>query len=202
MAAVNALQRNWLGKIEKNCRGLIDQVSDFLDFSRIDAGKLVLKRERTNIDSQIHEIVTEHSIEAKKRDIRLIARIAERLPVLWADPRRVGQVLTNLLSNALKFTDNGGAVEVSAWPSENAIVVSVRDTGVGMAADELGDIFQMYRQGASSDKSQRRSTGIGLMICKKIVEAHGGRIWVESEPGKGSSFYFSLPAEIEKEPAA
>ena len=199
---VNALQRNWLGKIEKNCRGLIDQVSDFLDFSRIGAGKLVLKRERTNIDSQIHEIVTEHSIEAKKRNIRLSARIAERLPVLWADPRRVGQVLTNLLSNALKFTDNGGAVEVSAWPSENAIVVSVRDSGVGMAADELGDIFQMYRQGASSDKSQRRSTGIGLMICKRIVEAHGGRIWVESEPGKGSSFYFSLPAEIEKEPAA
>ncbi len=78
----------------------------------------------------------------------------------------------------------------------------MRDSGVGMAADELGDIFQMYRQGASSDKSQRRSTGIGLMICKRIVEAHGGRIWVESEPGKGSSFYFSLPAEIEKEPAA
>jgi signal transduction histidine kinase len=200
--AVNALQRNWLGKIENNCRGLIDQVSDFLDFSRIGAGKLVLKRERTSIDSQIHEVVTEHSIEAKKRDIRLSARIAERLPLLWADSRRVGQVLTNLLSNALKFTDNGGTVEVSAWSSENAIVVSVRDTGVGMAADELGDIFQMYRQGASSEKSQRRSTGIGLMICKKIVEAHGGRIWVESEPGKGSSFYFSLPAEIEKGPAA
>ena len=200
--AVNALQRTWLGKIEKNCRGLIDQVSDFLDFSRIGAGKLVLKRERISIELQIHEIVTEHSIEAKKRNIRLNARIAERLPALWADPRRVGQVLTNILSNALKFTDNGGAVEVSARSSENAIVVSVRDTGVGMAADELGDIFQMYRQGASSDKSQSRSTGIGLMICKRIVEAHGGRIWVESEPGKGSNFYFSLPAEIEPEPAA
>lgn len=196
---VNELQRNWLGKIENNCRGLIDQVSDFLDFSRIDAGKLVLKRERASIGSQIHEILAQHSIEAKKRDITLTARIDERLPVLWADSRRVGQVLTNLMSNALKFTDNGGAVEVSAWPSDTAIVVSVRDTGVGIAADDLGDIFQMYGQAASSDKSQRRSTGIGLVICKKIIEAHGGRIWVESEVGRGSSFYFSLPAQGEKD---
>ncbi|HSQ12899.1 MAG TPA: ATP-binding protein [Candidatus Deferrimicrobium sp.] len=195
---VNELQRNWLGKIENNCRGLIDQVSDFLDFSRIDAGKLVLKRERASIGSQIHEILAQHSIEAKKRDITLTARIDERLPVLWADSRRVGQVLTNLMSNALKFTDNGGAVEVSAWPSDTAIVVSVRDTGVGIAADDLGDIFQMYGQAASSDKSQRHSTGIGLVICKKIIEAHGGRIWVESEVGSGSSFYFSLPAQGEK----
>ena len=103
------------------------------------------------------------------------------------------------MSNALKFTDNGGAVEVSAWSSDTAIVVSVRDTGVGIAADDLGDIFQMYGQGASSDKSQRRSTGIGLVICKKIIEAHGGRIWVESEVGRGSSFYFSLPAQNEKD---
>lgn len=196
--AVNELQRNWLGKIEDNCRGLIDQVSDFLDFSRIDAGKLVLKRERASIDSQIHEILAEHSIEAKKRDIRLTARIDERLPVLWADSRRVGQVLTNLMSNAIKFTDNGGAVEVSAWSSDTAIVVSVRDTGAGIAADELGDIFQMYGQGASSDKSRRRSTGIGLVICKKIVEAHGGRIWVESEVGRGSTFYFSLPGKVDE----
>jgi signal transduction histidine kinase len=195
---VNELQRNWLGKIENNCRGLIDQVSDFLDFSRIDAGKLVLKRERASIDSQIQEILAEHSIEARKRDIRLTARIDERLPVLWADSRRVGQVLTNLMSNALKFTDNGGAVEVSAWASDTAIVVSVRDTGVGIAADELGGIFQMYGQGASSEKSRRRSTGIGLVICKKIVEAHGGRIWVESEVGRGSRFYFSLSAQSEK----
>jgi PAS domain S-box-containing protein len=195
---VNELQRNWLGKIENNCRGLIDQVSDFLDFSRIDAGKLVLKRERASIDSQIQEILAEHSIEARKRDIRLTARIDERLPVIWADSRRVGQVLTNLMSNALKFTDNGGAVEVSAWASDTAIVVSVRDTGVGIAADELGGIFQMYGQGASSDKSRRRSTGIGLVICKKIVEAHGGRIWVESEVGRGSRFYFSLSAQSEK----
>jgi signal transduction histidine kinase len=195
---VNNLQRNWLGKIENNCRGLIDQVSDFLDFSRIDAGKLELKRERLSIGSQIHEILAEYSIEAEKREIKLIARVDARLPVLWADSRRVGQVLTNLMSNALKFTSPGGVIEVSAWQSEGDIVVSVRDSGFGMAADELGRMFQMYGQGASSDKSQRRSTGIGLVICKKIVEAHGGRIWVESELGKGSSFYFSLPARVEK----
>jgi signal transduction histidine kinase len=151
-----------------------------------------------SIGSQIHENLAEYSIEAEKREIKLIARVDARLPVLWADSRRVGQVLTNLMSNALKFTSSGGVIEVSAWQSEGDIVVSVRDSGFGMAADELGRMFQMYGQGASSDKSQRRSTGIGLVICKKIVEAHGGRIWVESELGKGSSFYFSLPARVEK----
>lgn len=197
--AVNDLQRNWLAKIETNCRSLVDQVSDFLDFSRIDAGKLILKGGRANIGWQIREIVAEHSIEAEKRNIRLTAKIDEQLPVLWADSRRIGQVLTNFLSNALKFTDDGGMIEVSAWQAEGSVVVSVRDSGLGIAAEEQKHIFQMYSQVSSSEKSPRRGTGIGLVICKKIIEAHGGRIWVESGLGQGSSFYFSLPAQADTE---
>lgn len=195
---VNHLQRTWLGKIEDNCHNLIDQVSDFLDFSRIDAGKLDLKSEWLNIGTKIRDSLLEHSIEAEKRDICLTAEIAERLPELWADSRRVGQVLTNFLSNALKFTDDGGSIVVAVRHGESGVVVTVRDSGVGIAAGELGQLFQMYGQGTSSERSTRRGTGIGLAICKKIVEAHGGRIWVESELGKGSSFSFSLPAQAER----
>ena len=119
--------------------------------------------------------------------------------MLWADSRRIGQVLTNFMSNALKFTDDGGMIEVSAWQSEGSVVVSVRDSGLGIAAEEQKHIFQMYSQVSSSEKSPRRGTGIGLVICKKIIEAHGGRIWVESGLGQGSSFYFSLPAQADTE---
>jgi len=121
------------------------------------------------------------------------------LPMVWADSRRITQVLTNFISNALKFTDSGGAIEVSASRSEGAVVVSVRDSGAGIDAEEQKHIFQMYSQVSSSEKSQKRSSGIGLVICKKVIEAHGGRIWVESALGKGSSFYFSLPVQVDKE---
>jgi len=196
--AVNALQHKWLAKIETNCRSLIDQVSDFLDFSRIDAGKLQLKSGRTNIGWQIDEILTEHSLEAEKRNIKLASKIDEQLPMLLADSRRVGQVLTNFMSNALKFTDDGGRIDVSAWMSEGSVVVSVRDSGLGIAVEEQKAIFQMYGQLSSSERSQRRGSGIGLIICKNIIEAHGGRIWVESELGKGSNFYFSLPVPADE----
>lgn len=195
---VNALQRNWLAKVETNCRNLIDQVSDYLDFSRIDAGKLQLKGGRVDVGSQIREIVAEHSIEAEKRNITLTAKVDEHLPVVWADSRRIGQVLTNLMSNALKFTEAGGMIEVAAWQRQGSLVVSVRDSGVGIAAEEQIDIFQMYSQLSSSEKSPRRGSGIGLAVCKKIIEAHGGQIWVESGLGQGSCFYFSLPMQVDK----
>jgi signal transduction histidine kinase len=196
---INDMQRNWLGKIETNCRTLIDQVSDFLDFARIDAGKLNLKGGRLNLEAEIDEILAEHSIQAEKRNIQLTAKIGPQLPVLWADSRRIGQVLTNFMSNALKFTDDGGIIEVAACRTDGSVVVSVRDSGVGIDAEEQNHIFHMYSQVSSSEKSQKRGSGIGLVICKKIIEAHGGRIWVESGLGRGSSFYFSLPTRLDKD---
>jgi signal transduction histidine kinase len=103
----------------------------------------------------------------------------------------------NLLSNALKFTDHGGEIEVAACQNEDSVIVSVRDTGAGIPGEELSGIFEMYRQLSASQQNRRRGTGLGLVICKKIVEAHGGRIWLESKLGKGSTFYFSLPAIVQ-----
>ena len=193
---VNDLQKKWLWKIEKNCRSLIDHVTDFLDFSKIEAGKIELTKESTDLARLMHESLVEYSIEADRREILLKTQIDVALPPVLLDYRRINQVLANLLSNALKFTENGGAIDVSARSDEaGEIVVCVEDSGVGIDPSEIAQLFETYRQLAGGKYPMRKGTGLGLAICKKIVEAHGGRVWVESELGHGSRFFFSLPAE-------
>jgi signal transduction histidine kinase len=131
---------------------------------------------------------------AREKNIALGYRAGAPLPRIHADARRLQQVLTNLLSNALKFTPNGGNVEVVARPEETQTVrVDVTDSGVGIPAPEVESLFNKYQQTTSGRISRHRGTGLGLAICKTIVEAHGGKIWVESEEGKGTTVSFSLP---------
>lgn len=194
---VTELQEKWLWKIQKNCRSLIDHVSDFLDLSKIDAGKFQLVKAPVDLASLVNGSTQEFAIEADNRRIALRTKIDDGVGSFPLDQRRISQVLSNLLSNALKFTEAGGTIEVGAGVGSGAdVVVSVKDSGTGIAADEIETVFDMYRQSQSGQESYHRGTGLGLAICKKIVEAHGGRIWVESELGKGSSFYFSLPGKF------
>ncbi|MBA2505739.1 MAG: hypothetical protein H0V29_07320 [Thermoleophilaceae bacterium] len=113
---------------------------------------------------------------------------------LEADPDRVIQTLTNLIGNAIKFSDDGTPVEVSAGPVDGEIVVHVSDHGRGITADKQSQIFERFAQVDASDSREKGGTGLGLPIARTIVEQHGGRIWVESEPGEGSTFSFALPA--------
>jgi signal transduction histidine kinase len=115
------------------------------------------------------------------------------MPHIAADPRRLEQVLNNLLSNALKFTPEGGEIELGICPYKGEVEVWIRNTGVGIAPEEIGQLFEKYKQTTSGKTSKHKGTGLGLAICKMIVEAHGGRIWAESEPGKGTQFTFTLP---------
>jgi PAS domain S-box-containing protein len=195
---VNELQTKWLWKVQKNCRSLIDHVSDFLDLSKIDAGKLELAKEPTDLEGLILESVAEYSIEAKKRNILLRSDFAGELSFVPLDRRRINQVIGNLLSNALKFTESGGTIDVTACSgSAGEVAVCVKDSGVGIPAEESEHIFETYRQFAAGKNATFKGTGLGLAICKKIVEAHGGRIWVESEEGKGTTVFFSLPVFAE-----
>jgi PAS domain S-box-containing protein len=191
---VTEQQLKWLRKMEKNSIDLIDHITDFLDLSKIEAGHVELATKQVNLGTFIYEALVEHSIQADKSQIRLNMEVEPDLPALTLDPRRLNQVMGNLLSNALKFTADGGQVEVGARRSEAPeIVVWVKDTGVGMSPDELGQIFDVYKQVSSGKNSHHLGTGLGLAICKKIVEAHGGRIWADSEEGRGTVFAFSLP---------
>jgi PAS domain S-box-containing protein len=200
---VTEAQQKWLWKVQESCRSLIGHVSDFLDISKIDAGKLQLIKTPVDLTSLLQERLLEYSVEADRRKIALRAEISETLPPLFLDGRRINQVLDNLLSNAFKFTDAGGQVELAARRQDDSqIVLWVKDSGIGIPREEIELIFDKYRQVISGPSAQRKGTGLGLAICKKIVEAHGGRIWVESEPGKGSCFFVLLPLTREERSSA
>jgi signal transduction histidine kinase len=173
------------------CRTPTD--SDFLDVSKLESGYVDLKREVVNLAEIIEKSIENFRVIALDKKISITGSMDPALPI-HADPRRLDQVLNNLISNAIKFTGEGGDVEVSATLIDATTVnVRVRDNGDGIPAEEIGKIFDKYRQGGNVKHSSDKGTGLGLVICKMIVEAHGGCIWVESEVGKGSTFFVSLP---------
>jgi len=192
-------QKTWLGKIETSARTLVDLVSDFLDLSKLEAGHLELAKEETDLKLLVQNCVENYSLLARDKKVSLMSKLPQTLPKIQADPRRLDQVLMNLISNSIKFTPDKGEIQVGAAEEDGtAIKVWIKDNGVGIPAREIGQIFQKYRQTTSAKASERKGTGLGLVICKMIVEAHGGRIWVESEERKGTTFFFSLPLNLPK----
>jgi len=187
-------QKNWLVKINFGASHLLHLVNAFLDLSKLEEGRIELVTEDADLKQLIENSVDYYSILARDKKISLTCRVAPGLPSIAADPRRLDQVFFNLLSNAIKFTGEGGKIEVGASRvNDSGVQVWVKDSGVGIPAQEIGQLFQKYRQMASGKSSQEKGTGLGLVICKMIVEAHGGKIWVESTEGKGTTFFFSLP---------
>jgi hypothetical protein len=187
-------QKKWLHRLRASGQSLVDLVSDFLDVSKLESGYVDVNREVVSLAGMIEKNIETFRLLAQDKKISIKATVDPALPSIHADPRRLDQVLNNLISNAIKFTGAGGQVEVEAAVTDaTTINVRVRDNGEGIAADEIGQIFEKYRQGGNVKHSSDKGTGLGLVICKMIIEAHGGCIWVESEVGKGSTVFFSLP---------
>ncbi|MBI3063201.1 MAG: GAF domain-containing protein [Deltaproteobacteria bacterium] len=194
LGSVKPEQKKWLVKIGAHGRRLADLVNDFLDLSKLEAGHLNLEKERVDLQMVIENSLDGHLVLAQDKGIAIRSKVAPAFPRLHADSRRLDQVLGNLINNAVKFTPQGGEIEVGASVEGGVEAkIWVKDNGVGIPAQEIGEIFQKYRQTRYGKAFQREGTGLGLVICKMIVEAHGGRIWVESDEGKGSTFYFNLP---------
>jgi signal transduction histidine kinase/CheY-like chemotaxis protein len=192
--SVTEEQKKWLARIEANSQNLVDLVSDFLDVSKLESGYVDINREIVNLTGLIQKSIDSYRVLALDKRISIKGAVDPSLPAVHADPRRLDQVLSNLISNAIKFTEEGGTVEVGAALTDATLIqVWVRDNGVGIAADEMGQLFEKYRQGGNVKHSSHKGTGLGLVICKMIVEAHGGQIWVESAEGSGATFFFSLP---------
>lgn len=195
LGEVNEEQKKWLSKIQANSDKLVELVSDFLDLSKLEAGYVEINKESVDLCKLIHRNLENHLVLARDKKISLRPSVQPSLPLVQGDPRRLDQVLNNLISNAIRFTAEGGDIEVGAAPAHTANVrVWVKDTGVGILPEEIENLFQKYRQCKNSKELAHKGTGLGLVICKMIVEAHGGRIWVESKEGKGSTFSFTLPA--------
>jgi signal transduction histidine kinase len=179
-------------RIDKSGLHLLGLINDVLDFSKIEAGQLALAINPYSIKDVIQVVVTSTQSLATEKNLALKITVPADLPSASGDERRIAQVLLNLVGNAIKFTDSG-EVRVEAATTDGALAVSVSDTGPGIAEGDQDKIFEEFRQAEGSITQRKGGTGLGLAIAKKIVEMHGGRIWVESELGKGSKFTFSLP---------
>jgi signal transduction histidine kinase len=180
------------GRIDKSGRHLLGLINDVLDFSKIEAGQLTLASNPYSIKDVIQGVVASTQSLATEKHLPLKVNVPANLPTVSGDERRVAQVLLNLVGNAIKFTDSG-EVRIEVSSADSALVVSVSDTGPGIAAADQESIFEEFRQAQSSTTQKKGGTGLGLAIAKKIVELHGGKIWVESDVGKGSKFSFTLP---------
>jgi len=168
-------------------------IQDLLDVASIEAGRLSLERGRQSAAALVTQAARMFEVEATQRRVQLEARAPAELPPMLADASRIVQVLGNLLNNALKFTPDGGRIVVGAEARVGTVVFFVSDSGPGVPVADQAHVFDRYWQSRRS--ANKRGTGLGLSIAKGIIEAHGGRIWIESAPGEGATFLFSIPVE-------
>jgi len=188
--------RTVLERLQRNGRHLLGLINDVLDLSKIEAGQLTLSLNDYSLGDMVHGVVSAVEPLAAEKRLAFTAQVAADLPSGHGDERRLSQVLLNLVGNAIKFTDKG-EVAIRASVTNGAFTVAVCDTGPGISVDDQAKIFEEFQQADSSITRKKGGTGLGLSIAKRIIEMHGGRIWVESEPGKGSTFYFTLPVRVE-----
>ncbi len=188
----NDKHRRFLHHIQVDSEHLLGLINDVLDLSRIEAGGLNLHTEDISLDSIISEAVNAIRPSAGSKSVTVRADPAPNISVL-ADPLRMRQILYNLLSNGVKFTEPGGEVAVSSVADGDFVRITVTDTGVGIPTEECEHIFDKFYQVGHTTVGVRQGTGLGLTICKQLVEMQDGKIWVESRPGEGSYFHFTLP---------
>jgi signal transduction histidine kinase len=174
-------------------------IQDLLDVTRVEAGQLALERAALPTRDVVAEAVEAHRALAAAGAVDLRLAVAEPLPRIFADRHRVLQVFENLVGNALKFTPAGARITVGALAQAGSVLCYVRDTGPGIPVEAHAHLFDRYWQAGRSQGEKHSGAGLGLAIVKGIVEAHGGRVWLESAPGEGSTFYFTFPTTTDAE---
>jgi signal transduction histidine kinase len=168
-------------------------VDDFLDVSAIEAGKLELELRSASLRDALEYALTLNDIQAGKKGIELRVRCEDGLPSVSMDASKIEQVITNLVSNAIEHTSPDSPVIIALTSDRQSVVFSVEDRGRGIPPEERDGIFEPFATSAARKTGGERGTGLGLLISRKIIEAHGGQIWLDSEPGNGTRIHFSLP---------
>jgi signal transduction histidine kinase len=192
---LNEKQAEYTDDILTSGRHLLSLINEILDLSKVEAGRMELELATFDLPLAIDNARTFVRERATKHGITLDVDVDERLGEFMGDERKIKQILLNLLSNAVKFTPEGGRIGIEARQADGAVEISVSDTGIGIAPEDQPKIFEEFRQVGSDYAHKTEGTGLGLTLAKKFVELHGGRIWVESEVGKGSTFTFTLPIQ-------
>jgi signal transduction histidine kinase len=195
VGALNDEQQEFVNIISRNCDRLNSLVDDILFLGRADSDRLTLAPSDVDITSLVATELESLRAAAERRGVALVLEPGEDRPTLTADPTRLGQLVANLISNALKFTPAGGSVTVGVVLAGGDVVISVRDTGVGIPADELPRVFERFYRASTATAIAAPGTGIGLAIVRSIAAAHGGTVRVESEVGVGTTFTVVLPQE-------
>ncbi len=198
---INENQAKFLSMADRNINRLTNIVNDLLNLSRIESGKIELRFESVGLKGIIELTTSSLRLHADGKSIKIYSEINEQLPAVYGDSEKIEQILTNLIDNAIKFTPEGGRILITARPVPHdkkagygdKVAVSVKDTGIGIPSAHLNAIFEKFHQVEGSLQRSVSGTGLGLAITKGLVEAHQGKIWVESEVGKGSTFTFTLP---------
>jgi signal transduction histidine kinase len=191
---VNDKQEEYLDDILSSADHLLALINDILDLSKVEAGQVELETGLFSLREALERGVVMVRERASKNRVRLVLELDPAVDLVEGDERRIRQVVFNLLSNAVKFTPAGGQVDVSATRRDGEVLVAVTDTGPGIAAEDQARIFEEFQQATSDGNGERpEGTGLGLALSRSLVELHGGRIWVESQPGHGSTFTFTLP---------
>jgi len=186
-------QAEYLTDIHESGRHLLSLINDILDLSKIEAGRMELDLSTFHVPGALANAITLVRERAQRHGIALSLEVDERLGELSGDERKFKQIMLNLLSNAVKFTPDGGRVDVSARQANGRVEVAVRDTGIGIAAEDQAAVFEEFMQVGRDGTRKAEGTGLGLALARRFVELHGGEIRLQSEPGKGSTFSFSLP---------
>jgi diguanylate cyclase (GGDEF)-like protein len=206
--SVSPEQERFLSLAERNVDRLAATVTDLSDFSKLEAGKLDVEYGGMELDATVNGVISSFESQAEENSLLIHAKIATGIPSIQGDQKRIEQILRNLIGNAIKFTDPGGQIWVTARViprselatfravtkrQEDLLEVTVKDTGIGIPAEALEAVFDRFYQVGNRRRHDRGGMGLGLSIVKKLVEAHQGRVWVESEVGRGSTFTFVLP---------
>ena len=190
---LNERQDEYLRDIRDSGRHLLELINEILDLSKVEAGKMELDPAELKLIPILEHGLAMVRERAERSGISLELRTEPDVDTVWADELKLKQLVLNLLTNAVKFTEAGGSVTVTARKNGDVSEVTVRDTGIGIADDERERIFEAFQRGGRVVRTTTEGTGLGLTLSKRIVELHGGRLWIESVLGEGSLFGFSLP---------
>jgi signal transduction histidine kinase len=192
---LNDKQADYLNDIHSSGKHLLSLINDILDLSKIEAGRMELDIDDFDVPAALANALTLVRERAQRHDITLSLQVAPEVGELRADERKLKQIMLNLLTNAVKFTPDGGRVDVSAQLANGVLEVAVADTGIGIAVEDQAAVFEEFRQVGRHYTNKQEGTGLGLSLTKRFVELHGGTIRVQSEPGQGSTFSFTLPGQ-------
>lgn len=190
---VTTKTRQYLHTMKNDCHRSADLINDLLDMAKLEAGSMPINRCVMSVVTMNTDMIKDFAGQAKDKDVELLCEIDGHVSPVYADPKRIRQVLWNLVGNAVKFTDPGGRVCIRSYDRGDDVVTMVEDTGIGISTDLQKQIFNKFYQISRQAGPGYNGSGLGLAICDGIVAVHGGAVWVESTEGKGSKFYFSLP---------